>query len=255
MMNDHLSRLEDRIQWLVEGGFARLFAEHLHPRDVATRLIRAMEDALLHTDGEQLAPDVYLIRLNPEDQRLILDMNPDLTSTLGADIVQIAKASGYVLARTPQVKIVADHLIVMHQVAVSAVHSDADRETTQSLNQTNAPEEAKFSDATAFLIMGDRHIPIDRAVLNLGRHRDNHLIIDDPNVSRHHAQIRLRFERHVIFDLGSSSGTLLNGQRIEESTLKSGDVIGLATTSLIYYMPDAEGSGDESLSDTDKMSL
>ena len=44
MDKNRFSQFEDRIQMLVEGGFARLFAGRLKPRDVALRLARAMED-------------------------------------------------------------------------------------------------------------------------------------------------------------------------------------------------------------------
>ena len=51
-MKNGISRLESRVERLVEGTFARLFAGRLHPREVALQLARAMEDNVLPTpDG------------------------------------------------------------------------------------------------------------------------------------------------------------------------------------------------------------
>ena len=87
----------------------------------------------------------------------------------------------------------------------------------------------------AFLIIGGTQIfPLDRSVINIGRRLDNHIVIDDPRVSRAHAQLRIVRERFVLFDLNSSGGTFVNGQRAEQSVLYPGDVISLAGVTLIF---------------------
>jgi len=64
--------------------------------------------------------------------------------------------------------------------------------------------------------------------------RDNHLVIDDPRVSRLHAQLRIVRGQFVIFDLDSTGGTFVNGQRIHQYTLRAGDVISLAGVPLVF---------------------
>ena len=78
--------------------------------------------------------------------------------------------------------------------------------------------------------------------INLGRRLDNHIIIDDPRVSRNHAQLRLRFGHYVVYNLGSTGGTFVNGQRIEECVLRPGDVISLGGVPIIYG-EDSSGPG------------
>jgi pSer/pThr/pTyr-binding forkhead associated (FHA) protein len=63
---------------------------------------------------------------------------------------------------------------------------------------------------------------------------DNDIVIESPSISRRHAQIRWRYGRFVIYDLGSSGGTQVNGQRVTESVLHNGDVIMLSQVALIY---------------------
>jgi pSer/pThr/pTyr-binding forkhead associated (FHA) protein len=81
-------------------------------------------------------------------------------------------------------------------------------------------------------------------VINLGRRADNHIVIDDPHVSRQHAQLRVIDNRYVIFDLESAGGTFVNNSRVEQATLFPGDVISLAGAELVYGQDAGIISGD-----------
>ena len=48
-----------------------------------------------------------------------------------------------------------------------------------------------------------------------GRSRQCDVIVDDPNVSRQHAEVRPRGGSWVLTDLGSTNGSRLNGRRVE----------------------------------------
>jgi pSer/pThr/pTyr-binding forkhead associated (FHA) protein len=87
----------------------------------------------------------------------------------------------------------------------------------------------------AFLIVeGKRHISLNRPLLRIGRHIDNDIVIEDPAVSRRHAQIRFRYDRFIIQDLGSQAGIRVNGKQVTEHVLRDGDVITLSGAALIY---------------------
>jgi hypothetical protein len=87
----------------------------------------------------------------------------------------------------------------------------------------------------AFLIVdGVRVFPLEAAVVNIGRREDNQLVVDDPRVSRLHAQLRIAHGQFVIFDLDSTGGTFINGLRIRQQVLKAGDVISLAGVPLVF---------------------
>jgi|GEM_PF-4635051 len=74
-----------------------------------------------------------------------------------------------------------------------------------------------------------RRVPLS-ANLRIGRAPDNNLILDDAQVSRHHAVITLVGNDYVISDLGSANGVLINGVRIQQPTiLRAGDLIGIGT--------------------------
>lgn len=84
------------------------------------------------------------------------------------------------------------------------------------------------------LINQDKAIPVEKTVINLGRKSSNDVVISDLRVSRFHAQIRKTRDGYMVFDIGSTGGTFVNGERITSHLLKSGDVISLAGYSLIF---------------------
>ena len=69
---------------------------------------------------------------------------------------------------------------------------------------------------------GHSHRAGDRA-LRLGRSPDNDIILRDPATSGHHARVERRGETFWIVDLGSTNGTLVNGEPIQEKELNNGD--------------------------------
>jgi pSer/pThr/pTyr-binding forkhead associated (FHA) protein len=84
------------------------------------------------------------------------------------------------------------------------------------------------------ILSDDQVFALHHTVLNIGRRVDNHLMIDDPRVSRLHAQLRANRDHYVIFDLDSSGGTFVNGERIHQYILRSGDVILLAGVTMVF---------------------
>jgi pSer/pThr/pTyr-binding forkhead associated (FHA) protein len=81
---------------------------------------------------------------------------------------------------------------------------------------------------SAYLIVNSEVFPIKYQLTNLGRKLDNHIVLNDPRVSRNHAQIRIVENQYMLLDLNSTGGTSVNGKRIVKSVLYSGDSISLA---------------------------
>jgi len=72
-------------------------------------------------------------------------------------------------------------------------------------------------------------------VYTIGRGQDNMLVLDDPDVSRHHAQIEHLGHQFYVVDLGSMNGTFLNGKRVwKKASLKDRDEIRLCKYSLFF---------------------
>ncbi len=77
-----------------------------------------------------------------------------------------------------------------------------------------------------------RDLLLDGHRLTLGRHPDNDIVLAHPTVSSRHAAITPDGALLVLDDLGSSNGTLVNGERITRATLAAGDRIGIAVFEL-----------------------
>lgn len=70
-----------------------------------------------------------------------------------------------------------------------------------------------------------RSFPLAREITVIGRREDCDLRIPLTEVSRKHCRLVIGGDNVRIEDLGSSNGTLVNGQRIQESTLNPGDYL------------------------------
>ncbi|NDJ52798.1 MAG: DUF3662 domain-containing protein [Chloroflexi bacterium] len=236
MKPDRLRQFEDYLQRLIEGGFSRLLAGRLHPRDVAVQLLRTMEDrARAGGDGRRFAPDVYTVRLSAADHRAILEAEPHLTTHLSNELIEMSRHSGLVLANTPLVRLVVAPNMPVRQFEISATHVDS-RMTTQGLAASTGPQHLRRK--ATLIVNGKTHVEIHDAILRIGRQGDNHIVLPSSVVSRYHAQVRLRRGRYVLFDLNSSHGTWVNDQPIREHVLESGDVVVFAKTDSMIYVED-----------------
>ncbi len=75
---------------------------------------------------------------------------------------------------------------------------------------------------------------LDRPGYVIGREAGNDLVIEDPQVSRRHAQLTRQGNSYLIEDIGSTNGTYVNGKRVTAPTLlTNGDMVGLADTVII----------------------
>ena len=70
----------------------------------------------------------------------------------------------------------------------------------------------------------------------IGRSANNGIVINDPEISRRHAQIMPQGEGYVVEDLGSTNGTFVNGIRLNEPmALKHGDTLEFGDTVRLRY--------------------
>ena len=85
---------------------------------------------------------------------------------------------------------------------------------------------------------GNNHQAGD-AALRVGRSPDNDLILRDPATSGHHARVERRGQQFWIVDLGSTNGTLVNGEPIQEKELNHGDRITIGQNAVSFAIVEA----------------
>jgi serine/threonine protein kinase len=77
---------------------------------------------------------------------------------------------------------------------------------------------------------------LDGSHLSIGRSADCHIVVQDMNVSRHHAELLQTPQGYTIQDLGSKNGTFVNGKQITEGiSLSPGDEVMLGSTTLFVF--------------------
>jgi len=238
-MNDQsLSRFETQLERLIEGAFAKLLSKTISAHDIALHVARAMEDdLLLPTDGDPrpFAPDQYTIRMNPDVQLHLLKKQESLGTLVAQHVVELATQSGYRLRTIPIIQLVADPDYATNQIRVYTQHSEKRQDSTAILEKFDPPQEDRAPNNPQLIVNGVKTVALTEPILNIGRGRDNHIVLDDPYASRHHAQLRLRFGRYTLFDTSSSSGIRVNEVTVREHRLQPGDVIRLGRTQLVYW--------------------
>ena len=81
--------------------------------------------------------------------------------------------------------------------------------------------------------------------VKIGRHRACDVVIDNPAISRVHAEIVADGDTFTLLDKGSSNGTQVNGAKASTTPAKNGDVITIGKFRLFVAVPtDAVKPGD-----------
>lgn len=79
-----------------------------------------------------------------------------------------------------------------------------------------------------------KRIAINKSEFTIGRDPDNDLFIDNIGVSRCHTKVLFRNDHFYAVDNGSSNGTFVNGDQVEERLLKDGDEIQLGKYKITF---------------------
>ena len=242
-----IEELESRIQSLVEVQLLKYIPGYKPEDQVAHLMAAAMHDNLVNHDEIFEAPNIYTIIARPT-MLLYWSNNPNLLSEIANALQVTGSEAGFYFCSRPKVTVSADLNMKPGEIRVLASFSTEPLPETRDISTISQPGETR-SDVlpmNAFLVQdGTKTIPLDKSVINIGRRLTNNIVLDDPRISRSHAQLRLIHGHYVLFDLQSSGGTFVNGQRTSKSVLNSGDVISLAGVTLIYSQDPITGQAPE----------
>jgi pSer/pThr/pTyr-binding forkhead associated (FHA) protein len=71
--------------------------------------------------------------------------------------------------------------------------------------------------------------------VRIGRQRDNDLVLEDPSVSRHHAEIHRGGDGSLtLVDLDSLNGVFVNERQIKSAALSDGDSVEVGDVRLLF---------------------
>lgn len=228
-----LDQLENRLQSLIEGSTAKFFPGYSSTGDLAHQLVEAMRQGIQTApDGALAAPGQLILQAHPI-QAQALQATPGLLGELGAILTQAGVEAGVPFLEAPSIQVEA--VSYLSEGMIRVVAEPLSKKTSQTETLDIAPQATDDAITDAYLVInGTQRFPLDHSVINIGRQAGNHLVIGDPGVSRRHAQLRLIRGQFVIFDLQSSGGVWVKGQRVNQWSLTPGDVILLANIPLLY---------------------
>ena len=233
-----LDQLEAKIQKLVEDQLAGILPGLRLEDRVIQRLATAVKENIVQQkDDRAIAPNEFTLIVSTDTspmwkEQSTIDALKNIITTASRDV-------GLKFVTQPTIHITTDDTFSAEEIKVIASHKLEPVGDTQGMQTSMGNHEE--SEATenipenAFLIVeGVKVHPLNESVVNIGRRLENQLVIDDPRVSRNHAQLRAIKGRFVLFDLNSTGGTFVNGQRTSQTVLYPGDVISLAGVALIF---------------------
>lgn len=235
-MQEKLRKVEAQLQDLIENKAARIFTKGSYQDDLAHQLVSALESQFrVNADSTTTAPHIFSLNVSPEHAEE-MRANQKLLDQLARDLMQFAEKVGVNFDHKLSINVFPDSEIKEGEFSVRAIWSDSELVDTRQINpEASIPNDSSNQPPKAFLIVGGTQIfTLGEDVVNIGRKSNNQLLIDDPRVSRTHAQLRTSPNGYIIFDLDSSGGTFVNDERITECPLQPGDVISLAGVPLIF---------------------
>jgi hypothetical protein len=202
------------------------------------KLTGAMQSGCVQDEaGDTVAPNVYTLLAHPES--IGHWKKPELLETLVAVLETSAEQRRMRFDGVPSITLAEDATLEpgkFNLIASFRTHPLAETRNMESDTAagTGVPGEDVLPENAFLIIEGVKVFQLTQPVVNIGRRLDNTLVIDDPRVSRNHAQLRAIKGRFVLFDLNSTGGTFINGQRANQTVLYPGDVISLAGVALIF---------------------
>jgi hypothetical protein len=230
-----LQRFERRIEEMVNRPFARAFKAEVQPVEIASALQRECDDrAAIVARGRTMVPNVFSVALGDRDHDRLSTYAQALGAELAAMVSEYAEEQHYAFLGPVTVEFERDSEL---ETGRFRVHSTAVAAAVPT-NRPAGPEttaRAATSGGVPWLELGTTTYPLRSSTTRIGRGTDSDLRIDDPGISRHHAEIRQQGGDVVIVDAGSTNGIVIDNERVEQARLVDGTSIVLGNTTLVFH--------------------
>ena len=242
-----LRNLEAKLEGLVEGAFSRAFKSQVQPVEIARKLAKEMEEAKSVSLSRTYVPNQFWVYLSPDDRARFDTYEDGLKKELSDYLLEHARTHGLALLTRPTVELETDDRLSLGEFGIQAKlvkPADAGEEAeavegdfghTMVYSTTGARRVEEPRQTTRALLVGeDKRTVVSGDPFVIGRSRECDLVLDDPNVSRRHVELRREDGGWAVVDLGSTNGIKLNGKRSRGGRLNPGDEITLGLSRLTF---------------------
>ncbi len=215
-----LRNLEDRLERLVEGTFARIFRTGLQPVEVGRRLVKLLDaNRTLDVRGRAIGPNRFVVEVSPQDHERFAQIQESLISELRATVRSHAQ-DGNVRFMGP----VLIELVEAEDLRVGMFRVDPRFDETST--EAVPPSFIELPDG--------RRIALGKEPATIGRLPESTVVLTDPNASRHHAELRADGDSYELVDLDSTNGSKVNGSKVHRQLLADGDLLTFGTITIAF---------------------
>ncbi len=206
--------------------------------DIVKEILVAIQ-SVYGKNQEQVISSDFMIHVSPEEYAAWFSNQVDLTQ-FSRLLTKAMTSTGMHSPKPPAFHIIADATLTPGKVSILPVKSSVESGETQHLGFEDKKPVPKLEshpddEMRAFFTCSNGDVfHLDKPVINIGRREENDIVLADPRVSRQHAQIRRVRNQHILFDLSSTGGTLVNDRPIIQTTLYTGDVVSFGGIIMIY---------------------
>ncbi len=246
-----LRGIEQKIESLFEGVFGRAFRTNVQPVELARKLAKEMDDHRTVSVSRTYVPNEYTVYLSSADREQFEAYELSLLAELEEYVVEHAKRENYAFLSPPLVKLETDDDLGRGEFGISTrvIQPKRDKPAPAEPAAPLLPEAAaatviyKPEDAAspaneprdvAVLTWGGKRRRVDKDRATLGRSKECDFQVDDPNVSRRHAELVREGSAYWIVDLDSTNGVELNGKRLRRAKLEEGATFVVGETEIAF---------------------
>jgi hypothetical protein len=248
-----LRGIEQRLERIFEGVFGRAFRTNVQPVELARKLAKEMDDHRSASVRNVYVPNEYTIYLSPGDREQFEGYENSLVSELEEYLSEHAQRENYALLTPPRILFETDEDLGVGEFGIATRMAQYGRKADEDVPAESAAPGATMiykprtqpTEAASLAELGvEREVAVlswngQRCVLDkkrsvLGRSRDADVQIEDPNISRRHAEIVQEGSAYWLVDLGSTNGTEVDGRRVQRARLDDGSRFTVGETTVTF---------------------
>jgi hypothetical protein len=248
-----LRAIEQKLEQIFEGVFGRAFRTNVQPVELARKLAKEMDDHRSVSVSRVYVPNEYSVFLSAGDREQFEGYENSLVSELEQYLAEHAQRENYALLTPPRVLFETDEDLGVGEFGIATRmaqprHGAPEGEPagqvepgatmiykprTQPTEGISLAEMGVERQVAVLSWSGQRRV-LDKRRAVLGRSREADVQIEDPNVSRRHAEIVQEGSSFWVVDLGSTNGTEVNGRRVSRHQLQDGARFTIGETTVTF---------------------
>lgn len=235
-----LQRFEQRLEGAVTGAFARAFRSAVQPVEIAAALQREVDSSAQILSRERmLVPNDFTVELSTTDYERLAPFSGTLADELATLVKEHVTEQRYTMTGALKISFTQTGELSTGRFRVrSRTNASVTPVAGQRMTET-----AIRSSGVVIEVNGMKH-PLTPPGVVIGRGDESDLKIDDPGISRRHAQITFNQTSTgtsvTVVDLDSTNGVVLNGHKVATGIVADGSEIRLGNTVIVIRISENE---------------